>query len=152
MESHEILKQAVKTIGAKAVASKMNLSLSLIYKWCEPNDSPEAGGADNPLDRLAKINELTGDSGPIQWLCEQAGGFYVRNPVCPKSHEDPILKMTRTILREFTELLDAVSEGYEDDGNIDHKEADQIRGKWEDLKGIAEGFVVGCEKGQYGVQ
>jgi hypothetical protein len=152
MESHEILKQAVNTIGAKAVASNMNLSLSLIYKWCEPKDSPDAGGADNPLDRLAKIHKLTGDSGPIQWLCEEAGGFYVRNPVRAKNLEDPILKMTRTILREFTELLDAVSEGYEDDGNIDQKEADLIRSKWEDLKGISESFVVGCEKGQYGVQ
>jgi hypothetical protein len=152
MESHEILKQAVNTIGAKAVASDMNLSLSLIYKWCAPNDSPDAGGADNPLDRLAKIHELTGDSGPIQWLCEQAGGFYVRNPVQVKNHEDPVLKVTRVILREFTELLDAVSEGYENDGHIDDKEADLIRCKWEDLKGISESFVVGCEKGRYDVQ
>jgi len=150
MESHEVLKQAVKTIGAKAVAADMNLSQSLIYKWCEPKDSPDAGGADNPLDRLAKIYELTGETGPIQWLCEQAGGFFVKNPLQAKDPEAPVLKMTRTILREFTELLDAVSEGYEDDGNIDHKEADLIRAKWEDLKGIAESFVVGCEKGQYG--
>ena len=149
MESHEVLKQAVKTIGAKAVAADMNLSSSLIYKWCEPKDSPDAGGADNPLDRLSKIHELTGDFGPIQWLCERAGGFFVRNPVRAGDSEEPILKMTRTILREFTELLDAVSEGYEDDGNIDNKEADLIRAKWEDLKGIAESFVVGCEKGRY---
>lgn len=149
MDSYEVLKQAVKTKGAKAIAAEMKLSQSLIYKWCEPNDSPDSGGADNPLDRLAKIYDITGDKGPIQWLSEQAGGFFVKNPIDAKGPNAPVLKVTRTILREFTELLDAVSEGYEDDGNIDNKEADLIRAKWEDLKSIAESFVVGCEKGQY---
>lgn len=154
MKSHEVMKKAVTNVGAKSVASDMNLSASLIYKWCEPKEGPDAGGADNPLDRVAKIYELTGDTGPLSWLCQQADGFYVKNPEPPEEQENVlhILPTTRTILREFSELLDAVSESVEDDGRIDSEEAERIRAKWEDLKSISEGFVVACEKGQYNVR
>jgi hypothetical protein len=53
------------------------------------------------------------------------------------------------MVREFSELLDAVTAAHEDDPGIDEDEADRIRGKWEDLKTCIESFVVGCEKGIY---
>ena len=154
MESHEVMKKAVTNIGAKSVASDMNLSASLIYKWCESTEGEDAGGADNPLDRVHKIYELTGDTGPISWLCNKADGFYVNNPDYEEQADNvaPILPMTRRILREFSALLDAVSESLEDDGKIDQKESKLIRAKWEDLKSISEGFVVACEQGQYNVK
>ena len=150
MDSHEVLKKAVTEVGAKSVASDMNLSSSLIYKWCEPSEPEGAGGADNPLDRLLRIYELTGDTGPIAWLCQRAGGYYVANHAPVDQEKFSLLPTTRQILREFTELLDAVSEGMEDDGKIDDKEAERIRAEWEDLKSIAEGFVNACEKGTFG--
>ena len=70
MESFEILKQAVNNLGVKSIAADMNLSTSLIYKWCQPKDTPDAAGADNPLDRIAKIYDLTGDDTPVRWLCD----------------------------------------------------------------------------------
>ncbi len=150
MESHEVLKKAVTEIGTKAIASDMSLSASLIYKWCEPKDSPDAGGADNPLDRLARVYELTGDTGPVEWLCQKAGGFYVPNQ-SEKSKEETltILPVTQKILKEFSEMLSAVSKSLEDDGQIDEEEAGRIRKEWEELKSIAESFVVACEKGEY---
>ena len=36
MESHEVLREVLKKISAKQVASDLGLSLSLIYKWAEP--------------------------------------------------------------------------------------------------------------------
>jgi hypothetical protein len=149
MNSHEVLKKAVTEVGAKSVASDMNLSSSLIYKWCEPSEPEGAGGADNPLDRLLRIYELTGDTGPIAWLCQRAGGYYVANQPPVEKEKFSLLPTTRRILREFTELLDAVSESMEDDGKIDGKEAERIRAEWEDLKSIAEGFVTACEKGTF---
>ena len=68
MDSYEVLKKSVSDLGVKSVASDLGLSASLIYKWCQPSASEEASGADNPLDRLARIHELTRDTGPIKWL------------------------------------------------------------------------------------
>jgi len=150
MDSHEVMREAFKEKGVKAVAAAMNLSTSLLYKWCEPKDSPDAAGADNPLDRLAKIFEVTGDRAPVAWLCRQADGFFVRNPSPNVRSKIDLLRVTQGILKEFTELLDAVSKSFEDDGNIDANEAKRIRSEWEDLKTAMESFVVACEQGTYG--
>ena len=149
MESHEVLRDAVTGVGAKSVASDMALSKSLIYKWCEAKDAPGAGGADNPLDRIEKIYRLTEDPGPIQWLCEKADGFFVKNPAAQGDDSLPLLLGTQKILQEFSELLDAVSHSVEDDSEIDAGEAGRIRREWEDLKRTAESFVVACERGDY---
>ena len=150
MESHEVLKKAVTGIGAKAVAAEMSLSASLIYKWCEPHDTPDAGGADNPLDRIEKVYKLTGDVGPIAWLCQRADGFFAPNPSPgTKRGKLPLVAVTRGILREFSELLGVVSDSLESDGEVDSQEAERIRREWEDLKSIGESFVHACEKGEY---
>ena len=148
MESHEVLKQAVRDLGAKQVASRMNLSTSLIYKWCEANDSPESAGADNPLDRISKLLDITGDKALIAWLCQKADGYFVKNPNASVSTSTP-LSGTRKILKEFTELLDAVSTSLANDQVIDREEASGIRDEWETLKSVTESFVVACERGNF---
>ena len=149
MDSHEVLKKSVSDLGVKSVASDLGLSTSLIYKWCQPSDTEESSGAGNPLDRLAKVHELTGDTGPIKWLCQQADGYFVRNKPCEDIEAVPLLHMTRRIVREFSELLDVLTESIENDGVIDLDESKKIRKEWEELKSSAESFVSCCEKGVY---
>jgi hypothetical protein len=150
MESSDVLKKAIDNLGVKSVASDMGLSRSLIYKWCQAKDAPEAGGVDNPLDRVAKLLELTGESGPVEWLCQKADGFYVKNPPADQPPNPFPLKATQEILSEFSDLLEVVSRSIEDDQAIDEREAKRIRKVWEQLKSITEGFVVACESGTYG--
>ena len=80
MKSHEVLKQSVEDVGVKTIASDLGVSPSLLYKWCQPGDEPTDSGATNPLDRLAKIFEATGDEQIVSWLCQKADGFYCPNP------------------------------------------------------------------------
>jgi len=149
MDSHEVLKKSVSDLGVKSVASDLGLSTSLIYKWCQPTDSADSSGADNPLDRLAKVYGLTGDKGPIQWLCQQADGYFVPNLPSEDIDSVPLLHMTRRIVREFSELLDVLTDSIENDGKIDLDEAKKIRKEWEELKSSAESFVSSCEDGLY---
>ena len=154
MKSYEVIRQAVDEPGVKAVAAALKVSPALVYKWCEPPaeaDDPDQSGAKNPLDRVREMYLLTKDIRLVRWLCNQAGGFYVSNPVpeLRKSVDESIFNETRGMVREFSELLDAVTESVEDDTNIDPQEADEIRQRWEDLKACVERFVIACEKGQY---
>lgn len=149
MDSYEVLKKSVSDLGVKSVASDLGLSTSLIYKWCQPSAAEDASGAENPLDRLARIYELTHDIGPVQWLCEQADGYYVPNAPTEDIDAIPLLHMTRRIVREFSELLDVLTESIENDGVIDLDEATKIRCEWEKLKSSAESFAASCEKGIY---
>lgn len=149
MNSHEVLKKSIGDLGVKSVAAELGLSTSLIYKWCQPTDGKDASGADNPLDRLARIVELTQDTGPVVWLCQQADGYFVPNVPTREDDAVPLLHMTREIVRKFSDLLDVLTESVENDGQIDLVEAGNIRAEWEELKSVSESFVALCEKGAY---
>src|SRR5688572_28593242 len=154
MKSYEVIRQAVDEPGVKAVAAALKVSPALVYKWCEPpadTDDPDQSGARNPIDRVREMYLLTKDIGLIRWLCSEAGGFFVANPVTDlrRSVEQNIFNETRGMVREFSELLDAVTESVEDDPGIDPQEADLIRQKCEDLKACLEKFVISCEHGHY---
>jgi hypothetical protein len=149
MESSDVIRSAVKPMGIKAVAHDMHLSASLLYKWCEPKNSE--GSADNPLDRVAKLYELTGDRGLIQWLCQKADGSFLENTTdnsSSRSATEP-LHVTGTLLKEFSDVIDAISKSIENDGVITGNESHKIRNEWEELKNVAERFVRNCEKGCY---
>src|SRR5438270_7538835 len=154
MKSYEVIRQAVDEPGVKAVAAALKVSPALVYKWCEPpaeKEDPEQSGAKNPLDRVREMYQLTKDIRLIRWLCNDAGGFYVADPVPDpnRSIDETIFGETRGMVRDFSELLDEITESVEDDSQIDTEEADQIRQKWEDLKACVEKFVIACEKGHY---
>src|SRR5512134_2542702 len=139
MKSYDVIRQAVDEPGVKAVAAALRVSPALVYKWCEPPaeaDDPDQSGARNPLDRVREMYLLTKDIRLVRWLCNEAGGFFVANPVTDsrRSLEQNIFSETRSLVREFSELLDTVTESVEDDSHIDQDEADEIRQKWEDLK------------------
>ena len=154
MKSYEVIRQAVDEPVVKAVAAALKVSQALVYKWCEPpagEDDPEQSGAKNPLDRVREMYALTKDIRLIRWLCNEAGGFFIANPVpeLRRSLEESVFAETRSMVREFSELLDTVTESVEGDSAINLEEAEQIREKWEDLKACVERFVVACEKGHY---
>ena len=154
MKSYEVIREAVDEPGVKAVAAALRVSPALVYKWCEPpadEDDPEQSGAKNPLDRVRELFLQTKDIHLVRWLCNEAGGFYVSNPVpeMRKSLDENIFGESRSMVREFSELLDTITESVEDKPGIDTKEADLIRQRWEDLKACVERFVISCEKGHY---
>lgn len=154
MKSYEVIRQAVDEPGVKAVAAALKVSAALVYKWCEPpadSEDPDQSGARNPLDRVREMYMLTRDIRLIRWLCNEAGGFYVANPVpeLRKTLDETIFGETRAMVRDFSELLDTVTESVDDDAQVDADEADAIRQRWEDLKAILERFVISCEKGHF---
>ena len=144
--------QAADEIGVKALAADLKLSPALVYKWCQPHDpgDPDASGARNPLDRLAEIYLATGDLDVVNWICQQANGFFCPNPETETA--DPrtdLLMGTQRLVKEFSDMLEEVSRSVADDGMIEPAEARRIRRHWEALKRVAESFVVGGERGLY---
>lgn len=147
MESHEVLRNAFAKTSPKAVASDLGISLSLVYKWAE-KQSDDGSGSRNPLDRLLKIIELSDDLRIVEWICQQTGGYFVRNPKssCEKGFQ--VLPATNEIVGQFSALLQEISEAAIDH-TITKQEAKDIRECWDKLKSYAEGFVRCCEEGDY---
>lgn len=147
MESHEVLKEALRKTSPKAVAADLGVSLSLVYKWAEkPSDN--GSGSRNPLDRLQQIIELSGDTGIIEWLCRRQGGSFVRDPETVPREQGHLFERTQQIIGQFSSLLQGIAEAVEDH-SVTKQEADQIRQCWDKLKSEGETFVRACEAGYF---
>ena len=147
MQSHELLREVFQKCSAKQVAAELGLSLSMIYKWAEPDDGTGSGTV-NPLDRIESLIRCTNDRRLIQWLCERAGGFFIVNPKTNHPHPSFLIPATNEIVQEFADLL-AVIATAATDNQISSKEAASIRARWEELKSVTESFVACCEQGNF---
>lgn len=147
MQSHEILKEAFDQSSPKVIAAELGVSLSLVYKWAQ-KQTDSGSGSRNPLDRVVEIYEHTKDPAIIEWICEQADGYYVRNPLshCDQGYE--VLPATNEIVGQFSSMLTRISQAALDN-SINQEEAEEIRGCWDKLKSYAEGFVRCCEEGDF---
>jgi hypothetical protein len=147
MKSHELLREVFEKCNPKQIAADLGLSVSLIYKWAEPPEESGSGAA-NPLDRVEALLRCTQDARLIQWLCERAGGFFIKNPKASWPHPDFLVPATNQIVQEFADLLSviAIAAG---DNQISKQEAKTIRARWEELKQVTEGFVHCCENGNF---
>lgn len=148
MDSHEVMREVLKRTSAKQIAADLQLSLSLIYKWAEPPEDDSGGGASNPLDRVGQLIRSTRDTRIAQWVCQQAGGFYIRNPENPPSGQ-PLIPITNDIVKEFADMLATIAVSSAD-SVITREEAKKIRARWEELKSVTEGFVHAAESGSFG--
>jgi hypothetical protein len=146
MESYELLREVLDKKNAKEVSADLQLSTSMIYKWAQP--SANDGGVENPLDRVEALYQSTGDQRLIQWLCQRAGGFFILNPK-NAPHPHYMIPATNQIVQEFADLLHVIAMATADN-QISPVEAAQIRVRWEELKTVTEGFVAGCEEGDFG--
>jgi hypothetical protein len=149
MHSHEVIREVLKTTSAKQIAAEMGLSLSLIYKWSDPGE-PDSAGASSPLDRVGQLIRITQDTRIAQWVCEQADGFYIRNPhnLTPTT---TLMPATNDIVQEFADMLATIAHASADNA-ISKEEAKTIRRRWEELKSVTEGFVKAAESGTFGPQ
>ncbi len=145
MESHEVLRDVLKTTSAKQIASDLGLSLSLIYKWAEP--PTEGSGANNPLDRVGQLIDSTGDTRFAQWVCERSEGFFISNPEAVK-HTGQLIPLTNDIVQDFADMLATIATSSADNV-ITKEEARTIRNRWERLKSVTEGFVRAAESGNF---
>lgn len=147
MQSHELLREVLQKTSAKQVAADLGLSLSMIYKWAEPDDG-SGSGAVNPLDRIEALLRSTNDPRLVQWICQRFGGFFILNPKTNKPHPDYLIPATNEIVQEFADLLAVIAVAAADN-QITQKEAASIRARWEELKTVTEGFVACCEEGNF---
>jgi len=104
MQSHELLREVFQKCSAKQVAAELNLSLSTIYKWAEPDDGTGSGTA-NPLDRIEALMHCTSDKRLVQWICQRSGGFFILNPTTNRPHPSFLIPATNEIVQEFADLL-----------------------------------------------
>lgn len=148
MDAHEVMKEVLKRTSAKHIAAELGVSLSLIYKWAEPPEGASGSGTGSPLDRTGELVRVTRDARIAQWVSEQAGGFFIRNPL-EFTRVQPLIPITNDIVKEFADMLATIAVS-SSDSVITADEAKKIRRRWEELKSVTEGFVQAAERGTFG--
>ena len=146
MESHEVLRDVFQKVTPKAAAAQLGLSLSMVYKWAEPPD--QSSGAANPLDRVTVLMQCSEDTQIAQWVCQKAGGFFIKYPRASSPHPLHLVPAMNSVVQEFADLLSVMAAAAHD-SQITPTEAKNIRGRWEGLKSVTEEFVRCCEVGNF---
>lgn len=147
MESHQLLKEVFDKVSPKQIADDMGLSSSMIYKWAQPQGE-SASGTTNPLDRIEMLLKTTQDPRIVQWICQRAGGFFIRNPKTMQAQPSYLIPATNEIIQEFADMLAEIAAAAADN-HISEPEAKKIRARWEELKSVTECFVHCCESGNF---
>ena len=98
----------------------------MIYKWAEPPDPAAGSGAVNPLDRIDALQKCS-CAGPrvVQWICQRAGGFFIKNPRRPiHPHPEFLIPATNEIIQEFADLLGVIANAVADNQITESEAAD----------------------------
>jgi len=144
MKSHELFRDLLRQTNAKQMASELGLSPSMIYKWAEPAGDQQSG-TPNPLERVRQLHDLTRDHRIADWVCAEAGGFFVKNAVVPKpGHASSLAAATNAVVQEFAGMLSVIATAALDE-SIEDNEIVAIRARWQKLQSITEKFVQNCE-------
>lgn len=146
MESHEVLRDVFQKISPKQAAAELGLSVSLVYKWAEPPE--QRSGAVNPLDRVAALIACSEDERIVQWVCQKAGGFFIKNPRHHLTHPLHLVPAMNSVVQEFADLLSVMAAAAAD-SQITETESKSIRARWEELKSVTEDFVRCSEEGNF---
>ncbi len=126
------------------IAKALGVSTSMLYKWREP--SHKGSGQPNPLERTARLIEVTGDTRIVDWLAQRAGGQFTPND--PTATPPGLDRAANALVREFGLLIAEVVDAT-DDQKITPDESQSLREKWNSMRKRAEAFVRACEKGEY---
>ena len=145
--SHDVIREAIDKVGPKQVASEIGVSLSLVYKWAQPN-TETGSGSRNPLDRVSELVDITDDLRLLEWLCRRFEGYYVPNPKRLEDDDYEVIPATNEIVHQFAALLRTISKAALDN-MITNEESTEIRRDWDRLKSFTEGFVRCCEEGDF---
>jgi hypothetical protein len=144
MESHEVLRTAFKRVGCKNVAAEMRLSLSLIHQWSRGNGGKSA--ADNPLDRVARLLEVTADRRLADWICAQQNGFFVENPPAQKARAE-LPSAGLAALKDLNQMETALLETLAQPETP--ARAEKLRRLWEVSKSNMERVVRALENREF---
>ncbi|NBR42453.1 MAG: hypothetical protein EBU04_06205 [Verrucomicrobia bacterium] len=154
--AHSVVQDALLLNGQKdrtrlqahaEVAKELGISASMLYKWREPTS--QGSGHPNPLERTARLIEVTGDHRIANWIAQRAGGHFSLDETGAALPE--LSKAANALVKEFGLLIAKVVDAIED-RQITPEETQELRDKWDGLRKRAETFVRHCEKGDYGTK
>jgi len=121
----EVVKEALqnnprnKTV--KAIVRNFGLSQSTVYRWGE---DPNGNGLPMPSTMIVPVSEFLGTDKIINFIAEQAGGYFIRIPINNKEFSEVSKEIAKS-LKEFGDFINASAESLED-GTITENEIKKI--------------------------
>ena len=138
MNEH-ILNEATKGVNKKELASELGFSdPSYLYRQLN-------GKERNVLEQIQPWIEAENGDIIIQWLCKENGGFFYKEQEYEGIQDFSIINK---VLDGFSDYFKTFSHSLAD-GEVDIKEGEACREKFNKLKSIIEPFLQAAENGKY---
>ena len=137
MNEH-ILNEATKGVNKKELAGELGFDVSYLYRQLN-------GGERNILEQTKVWTDTETGDDIIQYLCRRQGGFFYKELEYEGQHDFSIINK---VLTGFSDYFKTLSESLSD-GEVDIKEGEACRAKWDKLKSVVEPFLQAAEDGKY---
>lgn len=137
MQSHEVVKNAIGK-NTKEVAEELKVSIETCYKWSD-------GSLRDPLQRVVKLYQKTGDIDLIKYICSEAGGYFVKS-FNPEDCKD--VKIIPAAVKEFGDLMTELGLSLAD-GIITDDELYRLKKEFGDLVSLMTAFFEACDNGKF---
>jgi len=140
VNSKEAMREACAAAGVKTVARQLGVTPTALYNQINDLAKPDV------LRRFVDFADATGNDLAIEWVCEELGGCFVRNPAVSVLRGMRAGDYISSSVKEFGDMLREIGESLSD-GRVTKVEAVKIRKAWEELKRMLESFALSCECG-----
>ncbi len=140
MNSKEALKKSCEERGVKEIAENLKISPTTIYNQINNPDKNDI------LSKFVDFANACESDIPVEWVCEQLNGIFIRNPNVVAKHDSMTPPYVPAALKEFSDVIREISNAMADE-TITPDEAEKIRKEWDELKIVLERFVLACEFG-----
>ena len=140
MNSKEALKKSCEDRGVKEIAESLRISPTAIYNQINDPDKNDI------LNKFVDFVNACGNEIPVEWVCEQLNGIFIKNPDVTAKHDSMTPPYVPAALKEFSDVIREISNAMSDE-TVTADEAAKIRKEWDELKVVLERFVLACELG-----
>lgn len=150
LRSWEVIRHSIEASGKsveqvamamRAPQIRLRVTPIMVEGWMR---EPKALKDADFLHRASQIVRGTGCLLPLQWACDQLGGFFVFGPRAFDKGSS-LLPNWYQVTKEFHELRAAIVDAYDDDHAFSREETQRVGRAWVDVLSWTEGFVCWCE-------
>lgn len=107
--------------GACALAPRMGIAPSTLQSMANPNCETHQW----PLHRVRQVGHLTGDVRPLEALCTEFGGIFIKLPPPTTQGLDEVYLDMARLAKEFGDVPREVMQSLQD-GKLSQKEFDRV--------------------------
>lgn len=126
--------------GVDSFAPRLKVAAKTLYGMANPNDDSHGW----TLNKWREAMQFAGDTGPLEEICVENGGIFLRLPTTVGKGADELYRDLARLSREFGDVPRSIEEALKD-GRLKPKEFEKIKREVMELNQAAASVLKALE-------